>query len=97
MYKQQDVAESEDNIVDFDLSESKYNVPVNPSPRNQVSVVKMDPTLMSMDSMDFGLSESNFSQVIIKEPRSLIRASTEKIVKKIVELKDESDYSDTFN
>lgn len=52
---------------------------------------------MSMDSMDFGLSESNFSQVNIKEPRSLIRASTEKIVKKIVELKDESDYSDTFN
>lgn len=55
------LADSGDKIVDFDLSESKYTHQVHAvkdSPRQ-----RQDPALMSMDSMDFGLSESNMSHI----------------------------------
>jgi hypothetical protein len=79
------LADSGDNIVDFDLSESKYTsnqilVKIeSDTPRNG-SGQKQDPALMSMDSMDFGLSESNMSFVNLSMQRSkLIRSSTEKL------------------
>jgi len=55
------LADSGDKIVDFDLSESRYThqvLAVKDSPR-----LRRDPALMSMDSMDFGLSESNMSHI----------------------------------
>jgi len=74
------LADSGDNLVDFDLSESKYtaNVPTaqNETPRNG-SGVKIDPALISMDSMDFGLSESNFSAVNFSAKTNPQRSQTE--------------------
>jgi len=66
------LAESGDNIVDFDISESRYTTnPLNQNGgdsenmQNQSTLKKAAPESdaigMSMESMDFGLSESNFS------------------------------------
>lgn len=65
------MADSGDNIVDFNLSESKYSVGVGQhavvgeTPRQALK----DAALMSMDSVDFGLSESNFSQINLAHQR----------------------------
>ena len=68
------MAESGEIIDDFDLSESKLNLGgFNPTPRSQVregaaeyggqgsTLQRHDPAMMSMDSNDFGLSQSDFS------------------------------------
>ena len=71
--------------------------PYNQSTQKKIPV-ESDVAGMSMESMDFGLSESNFSGANFTQIKSFTphnKAQAAKVVKKTT-LENEDDYSDTF-
>jgi hypothetical protein len=58
------LAESQEGmVVDFDLSESKYNTNINETGQIGTPQRQNSNVALSMESGDFGLSESNFSEI----------------------------------